>query len=289
MLHSLILGLICVCLTPAPGRAMALHSPDENVASEHQEVLRFLDQLAGSPASIDVVRSAKTISPPDAASGSDTRNDVALMTRDAGTVNATMAAMTILAKFASASVGSNSQESMAEQLRAYGGQLSGSGNSGLREQGNLMQQEAAAVALGDRDTAQATAILIQNLPRPDNPSGKSSPSDQLWTTLLQQMIQGLVKTAVSSFSQSAIAMIEPWLQSFAGPGGNTVSDMLSGLCGTALSALSGGAGKLPAIGSAPKSQAKLAAPMTAPQGASNIPLNPGSGTAAGGVLPPSGI
>jgi len=312
---------------------MSLQPVGANIDAERQEVIHFLDDLGSTPGQAQgQVRGFAAFS--DSESGNDSapilstmpalpvpvlngvRGRHALDFREASqspcSVDATLQVMTALAGIAGESVGSPSQASMAQNLQTYGGQLAASPNSSLSAQGGLMQEEAAAVNLGDEESAQSLASAMQNLPQEDTTGLTPSPSDEAWTADLQQVGQQAAQSAETSFSQAALQALGSWLQSESGgssatssntsllspilsslmgggrnaPGASYTGGMGGAFSGQSLGA--GGSGRL-ASGGGGQNGGGLGVPLAAPSGGANVPLNPGDGSASGGALPATGL
>jgi hypothetical protein len=327
--------ILCIFLYLVPLRcdAMSLQPAGANIDAERQEVVRFLDDLASTP-----TQTQGQAGDYAAFNGTESGNDSGPMPstmptlpvavlhgvrgrhtldfRDASqspcSVNETLQVMTAVAGIAGESIGSPSQASMAQGLQSYGGQLAASPNSSLSAQGGLMQEEAAAVNLGDGESAQSLAAAMQNLPQEDSAGLTPSPSDEAWSADLQQIGQQAAQTAESSFSQAALQALGSWLQSEGGGsssgsgstsfltpilasvigGGRNVSGASNmGSTGGAFSGQSlgaGGTGRQAAVGGG-QNGGGLGMPLAAPSGGANVPVNPGDGSASGGALPATGL
>src|ERR1700722_8280197 len=229
---------ICIFyLVPCHCGAMSLQPVGANIDSERQEVMHFLDDLASTPGQIqgefdgsgaidasesgnDFVSLPSTAPAPSIAFLRGSRGRHALDFRAASqspcSIDATLQVMTALAGIAGESVGSPAQAAMAQNLQRYGGQLAASPNPSLSAQGGLMQEEAAAVNLGDGESGQSWASAMQTMPQENIDGLSPSPSDEAWNAELQQIGQQVAQSAESTFSQAAIQALGSWLQSEAG-------------------------------------------------------------------------
>jgi hypothetical protein len=317
-MKTLILLVIISMIAPLRVYAMALQSAGANIDAEHEEIMHFLEDLASVAGHVEPGTCAISGQPeahPQALSACGPRGgalDLRAAPQDPYGTNATLKIMTAFAGIAAQSIGSPSQAAMAQNLQTYGGQLAASANPSLSAQGGLMQEEASAVNLGDGDSAQSLATAMQGLPQESTAGLTPSPADQAWTSSLQQFGQQEAQSAAASFSQLALQALGSWLQSENGgssSGSGTASlltPLLSSLTGGGRSNSGGlnaggggsgfgGIGAFPGQsgagafghsgGSTQNSTGGLGAPLAAPAGAANVPLNPGDGSASGGAFP----
>jgi len=310
---AIILALIWI---PSAAFAVSLQAPAANIDAERHELALFFDDLA---------KSARIESRPSryirAASGAGSAPAAASLRDRACTsparVNATLESMKILAMIAAQSVGSGSQQGMAQNLQLRGQQLSASDSPVLQQQGALLQQESAALAMGDPESAQGFAQEMQALPSVAG-SGPPSAADQAYAAELRQADQQAAESAAMSFGAEALQALGAWLQSQSSSSNSAGSasggDAASGFVGAALSGIAttmakGNSGPRSSLGQGVGANGAsgcgygslgmsrlgsggqnsmggpLGAPLQAPSGGADIPVAPGNGSASGGALP----
>jgi hypothetical protein len=288
--------------------------PAANIEAERTAVTAFLADLAKNSAPLS----------------SGAPNAVIISCREAGThrdmplgpnafrVNATLDAMTVLGMIAAQSIGASSQSDFASQLARAAAECSASPETSIRTQGEYLDKESAAVAMGDPGTAAECVQGLQNVPRMDVADGTVSSADRTYASNLRSQDQKAAEQALATFGAAALEVLGAWLGSESGSDSDSGSDSSSGtmaLLRAVLQAASqnkngsaGGAGIFSgaaqsALGGAQSSSGKpkgiksgggdggqnpggnLAPALAAPSGGSNAPVGAGSGSVSGGILP----
>lgn len=322
-LWILVLGV----LVSSRAFATNMQPQDANIAAEHENILRFLEDLGSSPGDTSVslntgphgnlpsVDGWEAIVPSQTDRPTKCLSDGSLNFSAAPqspfSIDATMQMMTAIAGTASRCIGTVSQPTMAQTLQSYGVSLASSPNPTLSTQGGLMQEEAAAVNLGDESSAQSFVAAMQSLPPESTGEASPSPEDQAWEAELRLAGQEVAQSAASGLSQAALQALAGWLQSdVAGSSGtaNETAALLEPML-ESLAQRSGGStvvqpyvagqgggqnapqGGQPLTGLANRSLGggSVQNPLIAPSGGSDEPLKPGSGTSPGGALPDSNL
>lgn len=213
--------LILICIISRsinlPAQILNLQPVGANIDAEHQEILRFLEQLSSAPvrASHEMERdyaagefSLRARMNLICASGRTklTKKDFDRAARRIYASNRVLGCMGLLAAIAAEMVGSAQQGAQAALLSQYAGLLSGNSDPGLRQASVVMGQESQAVANGDSVGATTLAQTFADIPGQAIPEGYQPGSEDLSLSANIQTIESNAwANALETLGKTAMA------------------------------------------------------------------------------------
>lgn len=214
--------LIFICIVsrtiPLLSQELDLQSAGANIDAEHQEILRFLDQLASAPAEVpsgpergyrtcdDLTLRGRKFQVSDYGQGTLTKNDLERAGGRPYASNQILGCMGLLAAIAAEMVGTAQQGAQAALLSHYAGQLSGNSDPGLQQAAVVMGQESQAVATGDSADATTLAQSFANIPGNVIPAAyQPSAEDSSLTATLQAVESNAWAAALMTLGKAAMA------------------------------------------------------------------------------------
>lgn len=290
-----------------------LDSRIANLKDQKAAISQFLDGLAGQQAMWGTFDKNKLATFAAHRPPKISRVDLTKAAQSPYQTNLVVGSMGFLATIGAATIGSAVQNAQAALLTRYAALLDGNSNASLRQASVLLSAESQAIAVGDAGAAATLAQSITDIAPAAVPPGYQPNASDLslsakletidsydWASAFLALgqavmagalgameggVYGAVVGAAVSLAASAMQGEFTAQNSHVSQTGPDNSDTNSGLTGGPAQTVGSSAFDQAGLDSAsPNPTAKIGAPLVLPQGASQMVLQPGKGSAAGGAL-----